>query len=66
MGMIRDNIIDATMDANKVKVRESTSEQYIPEVFYKYKNKYGVVVQEAAKPCFPVEYLIVTLSEGFP
>ncbi|KAI3643586.1 hypothetical protein MP228_013141 [Amoeboaphelidium protococcarum] len=66
MGMVRDQVIEATMDPNSVHVVESSADNYVPEVFYKFKNKYGVTVQEAAKPCFPVEYLIVTLTEGFP
>ena len=62
MAMVRDNIIEASVDPTLVRVRESTPEQYIPEVFYKYKNEYGIMVQEAAKPTFPVEYLLVTVS----
>ena len=66
MGMVRDDIINPTMDPTQVRVIESTKEKYVPEVFYRYRNKYGVNVQEAAKPCFPVEYLLVSLTEGFP
>ncbi|KAJ3190695.1 nuclear protein localization protein 4 [Irineochytrium annulatum] len=66
MAMARDNIIEASVEPSLMRVRPSSNEQYIPEVFYRYKNKYGLMVQESAKPTFPVEYLLVTLSHGFP
>lgn len=66
MGMVRDSVIDATMDPTKMKVVPSTKKKYVPEVFYKYRNEYGRLVQEAAQPYYPVEYHIVTLTEGFP
>ena len=59
--MVSADIIEASVDPNVMRVKESTSERYVPEVFYKYKNKYGVNVQESAKPCFPVEYLLVNV-----
>jgi nuclear protein localization family protein 4 len=33
--MVRDGIIDASADPGLVRVRETTAQQYIPEVFYK-------------------------------
>ncbi|KAJ3332830.1 nuclear protein localization protein 4 [Blyttiomyces sp. JEL0837] len=66
VAMTRDKIIEASVDPSLMRVKASSNEQYIPEVFYKYKNKYGIMVKEPAKPTFPVEYLLVTLSHGFP
>ncbi|KXS13669.1 polyubiquitin-tagged protein recognition complex, Npl4 component [Gonapodya prolifera JEL478] len=66
MAMVRDDIIEPSVEPAVMLVKESTEKQYIPEVFYKYKNKYNILVQEAAKPSFPVEYLLVTLTDGFP
>ncbi|CAG8650560.1 15920_t:CDS:10, partial [Cetraspora pellucida] len=64
--MVAEDIIEASVDPSIIRVKESTSEKYVPEVFYKYKNNYGVNVQESAKPCFPVEYLLVNVTHGFP
>jgi nuclear protein localization family protein 4 len=66
MSLVRDGIVDASVDPHLMLVRESTPTHYVPEVFFKYKDKYGVTVQEAAKPTFPVDYFIVTVTEGFP
>jgi len=64
--MVRDDIVEACIDPTLMRVKESTGTHYVPEVFYKYKNEYGVFVQEAAKPTFPVDYLLVTQTYGFP
>ncbi|KAG9290745.1 hypothetical protein G9A89_011708 [Geosiphon pyriformis] len=64
--MVTADIIEPSVEPNVMRVKESTSERYVPEVFYKYKNKYGVNVQESAKPCFPVEYLLLNVTHGFP
>ncbi|KAJ3115458.1 nuclear protein localization protein 4 [Phlyctochytrium bullatum] len=66
MALTRDEVIEASTEPSLLRVKASDAEHYVPEVFYKYKNKYGLMVQEAAKPTCPVEYLLVTLSHGFP
>lgn len=56
-------IIEPSRKPSVMRVRESVShERYVPEVFYKFKNEYNVVVKQSAKPTFPVEYLLVNVS----
>ncbi|GAA5967365.1 hypothetical protein JCM3765_000502 [Sporobolomyces pararoseus] len=66
MAMVDADMVEASVDPGVVRVKEEGKERYIPDVFYRYKNKYGLEVKDNAKPCFPVEYLIVNVSHGFP
>lgn len=66
MSLVRDNCLVPTYDAPELAyVKESSSQQYVPDVFFKEKDEYGNEVTRLARP-LPVEYLIVDLPASMP
>lgn len=63
--LVKAELVEASTDPSLVLARQSAS-GYTPEIFYSQRNEYGREVRQAAKPTFPVEYLLVTLTHGFP
>ncbi|KAJ7225887.1 NPL4 family-domain-containing protein [Mycena pura] len=68
--MVEADMIEASVDPGIVLVKEEDrtqgSARYVPDVFFTYKNEYGLEVKKTAKPAFPVEYLMVNVTHGFP
>ncbi|KAJ2002419.1 nuclear protein localization protein 4 [Coemansia thaxteri] len=66
MAMQAANLTVPSSVPSKMCVLEPTKTRYVPDVFYKFTNEYNLPVTANAKPAFPVEYLLVNLTHGFP
>ncbi|XP_032471240.1 nuclear protein localization protein 4 homolog isoform X2 [Phocoena sinus] len=59
MALVRDECLLPCKDAPELGyAKESSSEQYVPDVFYKDIDKFGNEITQLARP-LPVEYLII-------
>ncbi|CAG7854314.1 Nuclear protein localization protein 4 [Serendipita indica DSM 11827] len=66
VAMVQADMITASRNPQVIIVQKETEGRYIPEVFYRSKNQYGIEVKESAKPTFPVDFLLVNITHGFP
>lgn len=60
------DMIEATVEPGTVRIKTDSEGEgrYVPDAFFTYKNEYNIQVKETAKPCFPVEYLLVNVSSS--
>jgi len=65
VAMVEADMIEASIEPGIMRVKEEErtgdSARYVPDVFFSYRNEYGLEVKKSAKPCFPVEYLLVNV-----
>ncbi|KAI9599130.1 nuclear protein localization protein 4 [Syncephalis fuscata] len=66
MAMSQADLIEPSINPSLLRVKPEAPGRYIPDVFYSRKNEYGSQESGNAKPCFPVEYWLVTLTHGAP
>lgn len=64
-GLVQADLIEASTNPSVMRVKPRSSTRYVPDVSYKEMNEYNRAVQKDAKPAFPVDYLVVSLSNGF-
>lgn len=66
MALVRDDCLIPTKDAPELGyVRETSKEQFVPDVFYKEKDDFGNEVTKIARP-LPIEYLLVDVPASTP
>ena len=69
VAMVHADMIEASVEPGIVRIKDEDRNQdtarYVPDVFFRYKNEYGLEVKKTAKPSFPVEYLLVNVRDIF-
>lgn len=66
MALVRDDCLVPTKDAPELGyVRETTKDQFVPDVFFKEKDNFGNEVTKIARP-LPIEYLLVDVPASTP
>lgn len=66
MALVRDDCLVPTIDDPSLSyVKESSSEQYVPDVFYKVIDTYKNEVTKIARP-MPIEFFLIEVPAAFP
>lgn len=71
MALVEADLIEPTVKPGLVRVKDDSEppepgsdlavKRYVPDVFYSFKNEYNLQIKKSAKPCFPVDYLVVSV-----
>ncbi|SCU87212.1 LAME_0D09208g1_1 [Lachancea meyersii CBS 8951] len=64
--LVQADMITGSTHPSMAYINDTNEDRYVPEMFYMRRNEYGLLVKENAKPAFPVDYLLVSLTHGFP
>lgn len=65
-GLVQADMITGSTKPSFAYINSTNEERYVPDIFYTKINEYKLQVKTNAKPAIPVDYLLVTLSHGFP
>lgn len=65
MALVRDECLVPTFTPELAYVCESNNQRYVPDVFYKEKDKYGNDISKIARP-LPIEYLLIDVPVSAP
>ncbi|WBW70683.1 Hrd1 ubiquitin ligase complex subunit Npl4 [Schizosaccharomyces osmophilus] len=64
--LFKADLIQPSIDPDRMLVKREDKSRYVPDVLYRYVDEYKKQVSKNAKPAFPVSFLLVTLTDGFP
>lgn len=64
--LVKADIITGCTQPSQIYVNESNDTRYVPDIQYLKINEYGLEVKNNAKPTFPGEFLLVSLTDSFP
>ena len=64
--LVKADIITGCTQPSQIYVNESNNHRYVPDIQYLKINEYGLEVKSNAKPTFPGEFLLVSLTDLFP
>ncbi|ORZ33155.1 NPL4 family-domain-containing protein [Catenaria anguillulae PL171] len=60
------DLIDACTVPDMLVLKPADHTRYVPDVLYQHINEYGTKAMHRADPAFPVDYLLVNVTHGFP
>ncbi|CCG22202.1 Npl4 ubiquitin-binding protein [Candida orthopsilosis Co 90-125] len=64
--LVKADLITGSTQPSQIYVNESNDVRYVPDISYSKINEYGLEVKSNAKPTFPGEFLLVSLTDSFP
>ncbi|ODV81385.1 nuclear protein localization factor and ER translocation component [Suhomyces tanzawaensis NRRL Y-17324] len=64
--LVKAEIMSASTQPSKLLVNSNNDTRYVPDISYLEINEYGLEVKSNAKPAFPVDFLLVSLTDSFP
>lgn len=66
MALVRDNCLIPTKDAPELAyIKETSKEQYVPDVFFTEKDKFNNEIKQVAR-VLPIEYLLIDVPVSTP